>query len=224
MRCLKVFFFAIACFLLFGPALAWAEYKAQKNELFFVDVPPDWTWAETSDQVQIVNPYGRTIWIDFQVYEGLDLSSGSEDFVLTMQKKRVYAMFQKGAKPVTRNERRVDGVYALQTGFLLPTRRGLWQATSIIFFKGGYLFDVYFEAPRDIIRLELERVMDSFRFEPPSPEDEESPESFLPAVRSSSKRTSDAPSVSETELRPAVGSSAPTHPQQVSGWEEGPAD
>jgi len=74
---------------------------------------------------------------------------------------------------VMRAERRIDGVFALQTGFLILSSGGMRQATSLVFFHKGYLFDVYLEAPREVFRIEMERIVDTWRFEKPEEPEEE---------------------------------------------------
>jgi hypothetical protein len=162
-----IYFLLFAINLLFC-GFASAEYKAQAKELFWIDVPKGWTMSEDPSTVLLVNPtQTEQVYIRFKPIEGV--AADPKDFLTSVRDEKRREVAGRGGKSVMKVERKVDGAYALQTGFLIPSDRGLLQATSVFFVHDGRLFDVYFEATHEFQRLEMEAVMDTFRFKKPEP-------------------------------------------------------
>jgi hypothetical protein len=175
-------FYSLFSVLLLFPCVIFAEYKAQAKELFWIDVPEGWTFSEDASIVLLVNPSAtEQLYIRFNpaAETGGDPKgslAGARD-----EKRREVA--ERGGKSVMKVERKVDGEVALQTGFLIPSARGLLQATSVFFIHNGRLFDVYFEAPHEFQRLEMEAVLDTLRFQKPEPPKKETPSDEKPRAR-----------------------------------------
>jgi len=167
----------VLCAFLLFPGPSFGEVRGQAQGLFWLDVPQEWLWTQEKGQVVLseLNGSGR-IEIRFEKVEGFEGSA--RDLVSEARDDRRREVADRHGKSVMRIERRVDGVFALQTGFLISTDRGIQQATSIVFFHKGYLFDVYFEAPREVFRIEMERIVDTWSFEKPEEpqEDDETQE------------------------------------------------
>ncbi len=157
-------------FLLAAPSFG--EIRGQAEGLFWLDLPEAWLWTEEAGQVLVseLNGSGRIL-IRFEKVEGFEGSG--RDLVFEARDDRRREVAGRRGKSVLRVERRVDGVFALQTGFLIFTDRGMRQATSLAFFHKGYLFDIYFEASREIFRIEMEKIVDTWRFEKPEEPEEE---------------------------------------------------
>jgi|GEM_PF-2394424 len=159
---------ASAVFFLFSvlAAPSFGEVRGQAQGLFWLDVPQGWIWTEEKGQVTVSEFDGSgRILIRFEKVEGPEDSG--HDLVYEARDDRRREVAGRNGKSVMRVERRIDGVFALQTGFLILTGQGVRQATSFVFFHKGYLFDIYFEAPREIFRLEMERIVDTWSFEKP---------------------------------------------------------
>lgn len=152
---------------------SFAEWKAAPGDLFWIDVPDGWSWQSDAASATITSPTGhQVVHIRYSKTEGLDTEEEARARVDEAREARRYELADRGGKTILKVERKVDGVYGLQTGFLVPTREALNQATSIVFWHGGYLFDVYFEAPREFLRMKMESIMDTLRFqEPPASEE-----------------------------------------------------
>ena len=151
---------------------AWPEVKGSYAGLFWVDVPLGWQWREDAEGVSLVSPGGRrTMRIDAQAQEGIDTEEGAKALVEQAMAAKIREIVSMNGKTVAKRERRVDGVFALQTGFLLPASEEIHQATAIFFYAKKYLFCVYLEASREPLRLEMEEIADTIRFEPPKPQD-----------------------------------------------------
>jgi hypothetical protein len=168
-------------FLCLSPVFA--EWKTTPAELFWVDVPEGWAWQSDAGSATITNPTGRqVVHIVFSKTEGLASEEQARRRVEEAREARRYELADRGAKSILKIERKVDGVYGLQTGFLVPGADGLNQATSIVFWHDGYLFDVYFEAPREFLRMKMEAIMDTLRFQkPPAPVEETADEPAIEA-------------------------------------------
>ncbi len=166
-------FFAAFFSLVISAAPSFAEVHGEREGLFWLDVPDGWLWTQEKGQVTVSELDGSgKILIRYEKVEGF-VGSG-RDLVFEARDDRRREVAGRRGKSVMKVERRIDGVFALQTGFLILTRGGMWQATSFVFFHKGYLFDVYFEAPREIFRLEMEKIVDTWRFEKPEEPEEES--------------------------------------------------
>ncbi len=169
-------FWTILCPLLLVvfvfPGLARAEYKSQAKELFWIDVPEGWTWSENGSTVLLMNPTGsEQATINFR--EMPDVVGDVTEFVTNARDDKRREMAGRGAKSVMKEERKIDGAYAWQVGFLVPVSDGVDQATSIVFLHEKYFFDIYLEARYEFQRLEIEKVIDTLRFKKPEPEKKE---------------------------------------------------
>ena len=167
-------------------APACAEWRGQADGLFWLDVPDTWIWTEEKGGVTVSELDGSDkIAIRFEKIQGAEGSG--RDLVTQARDDRRRKVAERNGKSVTKVERRIDGVFALQTGFLISTSEGMRQATSVVFFNKGCLFDIYFEAPHEIFRLEMEKIIDTWRFEKPEEpkeEDEKAAGSEGPDTRS----------------------------------------
>jgi hypothetical protein len=147
-------------------AQASAEWRGQADGLFWLDMPDGWIWTEEKGGVTVSELDGSdTIAVRFEKIQGAEGSG--RDLVTQAWENRRREVAERNGKSVMKVERRIDGVFALQTGFLISTSAGIRQATSVVFFNKGYLFDIYFDAPREIFRLEMEKIVDTWRFEKP---------------------------------------------------------
>lgn len=162
---------------LFVLAVVWAnqaraEVRAHARGFFWIDVPEEWQWAEDRDGATIASPNGRpSIRIDFVSTDGVDTPQDERKLLQDTMARRIAEVGSRNGKPVLRVERRLGGAFALQAGFLISTPEGMRQATAIVFFRNGYLFDIYFEAWREFQRLEMEKIIDTMTFEPPRAEE-----------------------------------------------------
>ncbi len=155
---LNSFFFSCAC----------AEWETTPGELFWMDVPEGWEWQADAGHATITSPTGhQVIRIVFLKTEGLKTEEAARPRVDEAREAKRHELAERGGKSILKVERKVDGVYGLQTGFLVPGAEGLNQATSIVFWHAGYLFDVYFEAPREFLRMKMEAIVDTLKFEDP---------------------------------------------------------
>lgn len=178
---LTIFYFLFSI-LFFSSSAAFAEYKAQGKELFWIDVPEGWTFSEDASTVLLVNPSEtEQLYIRFKPAAGTN--GDPKDFLTGARDEKRREVAERGGKSVMKVERKVDGEVALQTGFLIPSDRGLLQATSVFFLHNGRLFDVYFEAPHEFQRLEMEAVLDTLRFQKPEPPKKETPGDEKPHAR-----------------------------------------
>lgn len=185
MRFRKFFILGIVAWLLIGSATAFAEIYAQKHGLFWIDVPKGWQCSENDESVILMSPSGfQMIQIDFAVMEDIKSDADAQQLVRQTMASKIRQMASKNGKAVMRVERKVDGTFALQDGFLISTSQGIRQATAIAFFRSRNLFNIYFEASYEFQRLEMEKIVDTIKFEAPQPIEEEtivSPESGLVA-------------------------------------------
>ncbi len=150
-----------------------SEICAQKNGLFWIDVPQGWGWNEDQDGVNIVNPSGtRYIRISIVTIDGTYSGQESNQLVRDAMKYKIEQVARRPGKPVLNLERKIDGVFALQTGFIISLPDGMMQSTAIIFFKDKHLFEIYFEVPREFQRIEMEAIVDTMTFEEPKKEEE----------------------------------------------------
>jgi hypothetical protein len=177
----RIYYILFTITLLFS-SVAFAEYKAQAKELFWIDVPEGWTMSEDPSTVLLVNPsQTEQIYIRFQPVEAV--IGDPKAFLIDRRDAKRREIADRGGKSVMKVERRVDDAFALQTGFLISSSRGLLQATSVYFLQGGRLFDIYFEAPYEVQRLEMEAVVDTIRFKKPVSPGEDVSDERKPRVR-----------------------------------------
>lgn len=176
---------AVFIFIFFAAmaGIVGAEVRHQAKELFWIDVPEDWQWLEDRDGVTLTSPNGRpSARIDFVSTDGVTNAREARELLRGAMAQRVDEVATRNGKPILKVERRLGGVFALQTGFIISTPDGMRQSTAIVFFHEGYLFNIYFEAWREFQRLEMEKIVDTMVFEAPK-EKEPEPE---PAAEASS--------------------------------------
>ncbi|MGE5280023.1 MAG: hypothetical protein ACM3L6_04690 [Deltaproteobacteria bacterium] len=161
--------------VLAAPSCVRAEMRGESAGLFWIDVPEGWVWTQEPGRVTIAEFNGSDrIVIRFAPVENVADAAAARQLVFDAREDRRREVVARHGKSVMRVERHMDGVFALQTGFLLFTPEGMRQATSIVFFSKGHLFDVYFEAPREVFRLEMEKIIETWRFtEPPAEKSED---------------------------------------------------
>jgi len=165
-------------FLVLLAAPAEAEVRGHSGELFWLDVPEGWAWAEEEGGVTLSEIDGSgEITIRFEEVEGIKDPIAARELTYGARDDRRYEVAERNGKSVMKRERRLDGVFTLHTSFLIFTPQGMRQATSLVSFNKGHLFDIYFEATHEVFRLEMEKIVDTWSFEKPEePEEFEEPE------------------------------------------------
>lgn len=154
-------------------ATAFAEVVGSKDGLFWMDVPQGWQWYEDNGGVTVVNPTGNhAIRIDIEARDGIRIDEDAKQLVRDAMAAKIQEVALHNGKAVLKTQRKVDGVFSLQSGFIISASDGMRQATAVIFFHGRYLFNIYFEASREFQRLEMEAIVDTIKFEPPKKEEE----------------------------------------------------
>jgi hypothetical protein len=152
---------------------AFAEVIGSKDGLFWMDVPQDWQWYEDNGGVTIMNPTGNhAIRIDIEARDGIRIDEDANQLVRDAMAVKIQEVALRNGKAVLKTQRKVDGVFSLQSGFIISASDGIRQATAVIFFHGRHLFNIYFEASREFQRLEMEAIVDTIKFEPPKKEEE----------------------------------------------------
>jgi hypothetical protein len=168
-----VFLCAVVMGTVFAPDV-FAQVRSQAAGLFWIDVPQQWQWFEDADSVTLMSPSGyQAVRIDFKVVDGIHDASQAQELVRRTMASQIQEKAFLNGKPVLKVERKIGGVFALQTGFIVSTPHGMKQATAIVFFRDRRLFQVTFEAPREFLRLEMEKIVDTITFEAPPQEDKE---------------------------------------------------
>lgn len=170
----RFFLFGILGVMLMLSPMGFAEIQRQKDGLFWIDVPKGWQWSEDSDSVIVMNPVGsRGIRIDFNVIEGINDDSAVTELIDKTIAAKVYELASRNGKAILKVDRKIGGVFAVQRGFIISTPDGMMQATAIVFFHNRHLFNIYFEAPREFQRIEMEAIADTIQFEAPKPKGKE---------------------------------------------------
>lgn len=181
----KIYIRLVVFLFLFFAAMAGsvrAEVRHQAKELFWIDVPEDWQWLEDRDGVTLTSPNGRpSARIDFVSTDGVTNAREARELLRGAMAQRVDEVATRNGKSILKVERRLGGVFALQTGFIISTPDGMRQSTAIVVFHKGYLYNIYFEAWREFQRLEMEKIVDTMVFEAPK-EKEPEPAAEAPAI------------------------------------------
>ena len=160
--------------MLMLPPMGFAETQGQKDGLFWIDVPEGWQWYEDSDSATVMNPIGsRGIRIDFNVIEGINDDPAVMELIEKTVAVKVYELASRNGKTILNVDRKIGGVFEVQRGFIISTPDGMMQATAIVFFHNRHLFNIYFEAPREFQRVEMEAIADTIEFEAPKPKEKE---------------------------------------------------
>lgn len=168
----RFFLFGILGVMLMLPPMGFAQIQGQKDGLFWIDVPEGWQWNEDSDGAAVMNPVGsRGIRIDFNVIEGINDDAAAMELISNAVAAKEYELASRNGKTILKVDRKIGGVFAVQRGFIISTPDGMRQATAIVFFHNRHLFNIYFEAPREFQRVEMEAITDTIQFEAPKPED-----------------------------------------------------
>ncbi len=168
------FLFGILGVMLMLPPAGFAETQGQKDGLFWIDVPEAWQWYEDSDSVTVMNPVGsRGIRIDFNVIEGINDDVAVKELIKNTVAAKECELASRNGKTILKVDRKIGGVFAVQRGFIISTPDGMRQATAIVFFRNRHFFNIYFEAPREFQRVEMEAIADTIKFEAPKPEEKE---------------------------------------------------
>lgn len=153
---------------------AFAEVKHQAGDLFWMDVPEGWQWDEDKNSVVVVSPTNsRAIYIEFEVVDGIHSDGDAIPLVQQAMASKIKEVISRNAKTIMKLERKIDGVFALQSNFLISAPEGMRQSTAVVFFKDRYLYTIYLEAPREYQRMEMEGIVDTIKFEAPKPESDE---------------------------------------------------
>ncbi len=170
----KFLLFGILGAILISSSAGFAQVQGQKDGLFWIEVPQGWQWYEDSDSVTVMNPVNsRGLRIDFNVVDGVNNGSAAMELVENAAAAKVEELVLKNGRAILKVDRKIDGVFALQRGFIISTPDGMRQATAIVFFHDRYLFSIYFEAIREFQRVEMEAIADTIKFEAPNPEEKE---------------------------------------------------
>ncbi len=164
-------FLAVALIVLSAlPLGVFAELKHDSKELFWMVLPDGWQWYEDNEGVTIMNPEStRSLRIDFVASDGITTGQDEMELVEGAMSSRTQEVASRNGKTVMKVDRKIDGAFALQRGFLISAPEGMRQATAIVFFKKRHLFSIYFEAPREFQRMEMEAIVNTITFEPPAP-------------------------------------------------------
>ena len=171
MRKTVLFTWILGVILMLSP-MGFAQIQGQKDGLFWIDVPQAWQWNEDDDGVTIMNPVGsRGLRIDFNVVDGINDDTAVKELIDNAVAAKVHELVSRNGKTVLKVDRKIGGVFAVQRGFIISTPDGMRQATSIVFFHNRHIFNIYFEAPREFQRVEMEAIADTIEFEAPKPEE-----------------------------------------------------
>ncbi|HAJ57254.1 MAG TPA: hypothetical protein DCL35_05735 [Candidatus Omnitrophica bacterium] len=168
--------FSCAAFLvalLLAPA-AFADNYAQKDGLFWIDVPQEWVWSEDTGGVSIVSPTGsQAVRINIEAVDNIGTDEDALQLVRDTMSAKIADLAWQNGRAVLKTQRKVNGIFALQSGFIISSPSGIRQATAIVFLKDGRLFNIYFEASREFQRMEMEAIVDTLKFEAPEEEYQE---------------------------------------------------
>ena len=170
----RSFLFGILGVMLVLLPMGFAEIQGQKDGLFWMDVPQGWQWNEDSDGVTVMNPVGsRGIRIDVNAIEGINDDSAVTELIEKTVAAKEYELASRNGKTILKVDRKIGGAFAVQRGFIISTPDGMRQATVIMFFHNRHFFNIYFEAPLEFQRVEMEAIADTIKFEAPKPEEKE---------------------------------------------------
>ncbi|MFH0940896.1 MAG: hypothetical protein V1840_03475 [Candidatus Omnitrophota bacterium] len=168
-----VFFGLLGVMLMLSP-MGFAQIQGQKDGLFWIDVPESWQWNEDADGATVMNPVGsRGIHIDFKAVDGINDDLAAMELIENAVAAKEYELASRNGKTILKVDRKIGGAFAVQRGFIISTQDGMRQATAIVFFHNRHLFNIYFEAPREFQRVEMEAIVDTIQFGAPKPKEKE---------------------------------------------------
>ncbi len=180
--------------MLAGTPHCFAEVNAQKDGLFWIDVPQGWSWSEGSQSVMIKKATGQeAILIKFQLYEKPLVAEDEDTMLQGARNSVIQEMASRGGKSVMKVQRKISGIPALHLGFLVPSPEGILQYTTIVFFNKGYYFNITCHSDREYKRLEMEKIIDTFSFQEPEKPKATQEEAGPVAVENISKENTGTP-------------------------------
>ena len=148
-----------------GHNLVFAMEHTQMNGLFSMDIPDEWHWIETPQQVVITYHNGKTTAIDIQLVPSRNLSQVEIKKIL---KKSNDKIIKEGIK--THNGTLIDnkkikfrGVYATRLDFKTTPPNPIY-VTYISFFNKGYAFTITYASADDKMSLMMDDILATIKF------------------------------------------------------------
>ena len=141
-----------------------AMVHTQKNGLFNIDIPEEWHWVESPEEIIITYPDAKTVAIDIQLVHSKKLSQAAIDKAIKESNDNMLKGVQahNGAL-IDNKEMKLDGVKAARLDFRTTLPNPIW-VTYISFFNKGYAFTVTYGSEDDKIRSVMDDVVLTIKF------------------------------------------------------------
>lgn len=148
-------------FLVCVPTSIFAETHIQKDGLFSMDVPSGWRWDENEKRVELKNPdFSEEIYFGFRKLDGFMLFlSRSVPVIMKIGIKLA------GGNVVSEKKVTVDNINGTRIDMIMTTKGRSSPGAMTFFWTKDYLFMIGFESYFEKERLEIEKIIKTFRFE-----------------------------------------------------------
>jgi hypothetical protein len=148
-----------------GRNLVFAMEHTQMNGLFSMDIPDEWHWVETPQQVVITYHNGKTTAIDIQLVPSRNLSQVDIKKIL---KKSNDKIIKEGIKAhngilIDNKKMKFNGVYATRLDFKTSPPSPVY-VTYISFFNKGYAFTITYGCKVEKTHFLMDDVLSTFKF------------------------------------------------------------
>ena len=164
---IKVLFIFIINLLFLG---AWFEpvfalEHTQKDGLFKMDIPKQWHWVESPQEIFITFPDGKTMAIDIEIVPSRKLS---QEEIKKALKDADDKMIKEGIEAhqgtlIDQKEIKLDGIYAKQLDFKTVPPDPVF-VTYIILFNKDNAIAITYGSKDEKMRLMMEDAVATFKF------------------------------------------------------------
>ena len=163
----KMLIIFLTNFLFLGTWLkpVFALEHTQKDGVFSMDIPAEWHWAESPEEILITYPDGKTIALDIQMIPSRKLSQTDMKKAIKESNDK---MIKEGIEAhhgtlVGNKEIKLDGVYATRIDFNTVPPNSI-AVTYVSFFNKGYAFTITYGSEDEKMHALLDDALATIRF------------------------------------------------------------
>ena len=162
----KLIILALACHILSVTNICFAKNYSQKDGLFSIDIPDEYTWAE-AENITITGPGEQIIIINLRPISTAGYTLEEKKYMLQRGiQNTIEAAKTENGSDFTEIEKSISGEYARQVDFLISRENQTIYSSFIAFLHKDHLFTILIESLSESDKLKLKQIAENLELDP----------------------------------------------------------